>query len=1009
MMVNDPLGFGNLPTQQTGPGGVVVQPPPLVLGPPAPAPTSAPRVVDRQAYLQEQLDFQRSMREAAAKRKADLARAFASEEWRQKLGGAIQTGIGVGEQGLADRTLAEREVQRRRLADPGTPAYENLVAQQQRYGRPLTPTEEVEQGIRQPVGLTGLAAPAYRAARTEIPYADRVAELSGKAGELAGRTIVNLAGGLPVAVANALSPVKPEDVGGAVGKVVAESLIPTEVWMAALELVPGVGTVPDLIRMAKRGAPEALTALAKVADGETMQRFTRALADETGAATPEKIVPDSVRALLTKRGQKASTYQVVRKAKEPISEADLAARWAALPESTQKLIASMADVIPANAERKVIVGAGRARQIAKSQEAVLNTRGLPADERARAVAGALRGKIIPGVEPIRARFTQQEADEIYAVMDNAVDSKKILGVEYARAESAMNLLFHGERLPGFPGPDNLMPNEIKLLGRIYGPEFETVLPRTLEERSRWAQAIDILAMPRAIQSAIDFSAPGRQGIILGIRNPDYWFQAWKRQFQAAKSEEGFARVANEIRSDPDFEDAVKHGVDFTDIGGGEQAEEGFVSAHDWIQKGKYNPVAASGRAYTGFLDYLRVKSYGRGARRLRHTAEKHTWDTERLEAALDNWGHFTNVASGRGDLGALNKFTPALNALLFSPRFFVSRPQTVWQLVKPGQDPAVRQMVFENLGLVGALGTTLLATLKMTGAADVELNPQSTDFGKVRVGNQRIDFFAGFQPLIRYTAQIATRTRKDPYAKENVSAPAWTSIRRFIRSKLSPAGAVGWDFVIEGGKDYEGKEILGDNWQTNLSLYAIDRVAPIGLQDIHEGYQEAGIVGAAVGTLSLTGLSVQSYSPKEQQQAMADLEAAGINVTYVDDEATIRVPQLEKDWQSPKWHALFADDFNELGDTTRFEYVNNMREAYVDYWWDKKGDVSGVGEKQRRADIGAAFEKADSIKRWRDNEQAERLLEWERHPELLLEAVRTGLETLNKDERKILDDAGLLK
>ena len=967
-MVNDPLRFGDLepttPYYIAKPGSPSA-PPPLRLTAPAPAPAPRPQVVDRQAYLRQQLQ-QRDMRERLLREQQQLL-----EEQRP----TRETNA----RGAMRQTFAKEPPAQ--LAGPLRAAYD--VA---RTDIPDVIRDPVRKVVSESLQTTLAGGPQARAISEvagQIPYVKRVTDI-------------------------------PNQVREKIADVAADLVVPVEVWDTMLTLLPAAKarTIPELMAAISVGDVDVVRALrkagAKFGESETVERAIKGLASERGALEPEKVVPDSVRSLLTKRGQKASTYQVTRKAKEPISEAELAARWESLKPSTQKLITALADVVPTGAERKTIVGAGRARQIAKSQEAVLATRGLPADERAHAIATALKGKIIPGVEPVRTRFTQAATDEIFQDLDDAVDTKAILGVEYARAQSAMNLLFYGERIPGFPGPDNLMPSEVKLLGRIYGPEFEAVLPRTPEELSNWTKAVDIASIPRAIQASLDFSAPGRQGLILGVRNPDYWFQAWKRQWRAAfGGERGWEAVGNEIRSDKHFEDAVQHGVDFTDIGGGATAEEAFVS--HWVES--IPGVKESGRAYTAFLDYLRLKSYGRGADRIRRTAVKHAadWPADRLNTALDEWGYFVNVASGRGDLGALNKFTPALNAAFFSPRFFVSRPQTIWQLVKPGQDPAVRQMVFENLGLVAGLGTTLLATLKMTGAADVELDPRSTDFGKIRVGPQRIDFFAGFQPLVRYTAQIATRTRVDPYAKENVPTSAWGGVQKFIRSKLSPVGAVGWDFVIAKGRTYEGKEIVGDRPEISVPKYLLDRMTPIGLQDIYEGYTTAGLPGAAGALLSLAGAAVQTYSPTERQDAIQRLEAAGINVTYVDEKAQIRVPQLERDWQSPKWHSLFAADFAELGDTTKYEYANNLRDAYVDYWWGKKGDTTGVGEAQRKRDIGEAFERADSVKQWRKNEAAERLAEWKRNPQLLLDAVRSGLETLNQDEEKILREAGLVR
>ena len=68
-------------------------------------------------------------------------------------------------------------------------------------------------------------------------------------------------------------------------------------------------------------------------------------------------------------------------------------------------------------------------------------------------------------------------------------------------------------------------------------------------------------------------------------------------------------------------------------------------------------------------------------------------------------------------------------------------------------------MVARDLAIFVGTGVSILAALKLSGAADVEVDPRSANFGKVRVGNTRLDFWCGYTPIARLAAQLMTEAR----------------------------------------------------------------------------------------------------------------------------------------------------------------------------------------------------------------------------------------------------------
>jgi hypothetical protein len=125
--------------------------------------------------------------------------------------------------------------------------------------------------------------------------------------------------------------------------------------------------------------------------------------------------------------------------------------------------------------------------------------------------------------------------------------------------------------------------------------------------------------------------------------------------------------------------------------------------------------------------------------------------------------HFT----GRADLPAFpdgpgaEKATAVLNGAFFSPRFTISRFQSVEDalgVIKSHDSLAAREAPSDMVKFVGA-GLSILALAKLAGAK-VEDDPRSSGFGKMRVGDTTVELWGGMQPIGRYTAQLITGQSK---------------------------------------------------------------------------------------------------------------------------------------------------------------------------------------------------------------------------------------------------------
>lgn len=672
-----------------------------------------------------------------------------------------------------------------------------------------------------------------------------------------------------------------------------------------------------------------------------------------------------------------------------------------LPTVNEKITSMMKDAVMLTpAQRKAFTEAGRLRQ-AQGVTDALKGPGSTTD-RALNARAAQRGKIIPAIKPIGGQLTAPEINDAFSQIDQAFDAGRITTFEHPNATSALNLLFYGTRLPGEEKlPLNLMKHERTLLGRILGPEFADALPKTREQLTLWQKAVDIATVPRALMASLDVSAPGRQGIMLLPRNPKEWFGAWVPMIKAMGSEEYYLRRTSEMLSDPELVRLREGGLVITDVGGGKTASEEFISH----LAGRFPGVRMSERGYSMYLNELRASVAKKNLRYL----EKAGKATDENIAQTAGW---VNHFSGQGDLGAAGEYVPTLNAMFFSPKFLVSRPQAIWDLMKTGVSKEVRWQAAQNLGAFVGAGMATLAGLKMSGAAEVDIDPRSSDFGKVRVGNTRIDFWGGFQPIARMVVQASTGKRNTGALTEDISRTA--VVKRFFRGKLSPTVGVVWDTFVEKGKNFQGdmsnyKKMPFDS-EGGLSDAAVRLVIPLFIQGAIDGYREGGAKGAGLSLLGGAGLGVSSYEPSEttiKKEAKAEgqqqVEKYGATVK----DGKVWPNQLDEAWEKDSWRKAFSAAFPKFSAShpKPFTDLEEMKAAYVEYTLKEtlKGKPEpGKSLEETKLSVGRFFDAAEQVKAWKQLEFDTRMELYRAHPDALQAARDAGIEKLGEEERKAL-------
>jgi hypothetical protein len=446
-------------------------------------------------------------------------------------------------------------------------------------------------------------------------------------------------------------------------------------------------------------------------------------------------------------------------------------------------------------------------------------------------------------ENIGNKLTPQEQTHLF----EQVRSSNLKPFEKVNAQGALDNVLSGSRVP--------QKSELKLLERIFGPDLtNAIVDRMPSDKTLGEKVLDVANVPKTLISSFDLSAPLRQGWALTLSKPKQAITAFADSLKAFANPDTAAKIDAELRSRPtsalhnEFQLYLPNlQSKLTKLG---DREENFMSnlaeKIPVIGKG----VKASERAYVTYLNKLRADVFDSTAQKFSEQGiDPNSAEGKNVYGHLARW---INIATGRGEVKLLGKdlseAAPFLNAALFSPRLNASRVQLLNPVTYAKLPPQVRQEAIKSM--VAATGAAVgLISLAKAGGADVSVDPRSSDFLKIKVGNQSVDILGGFQQFARLYANLATgQVTTNGVTKDQSRAK---TAGRFLRSKLSPDASLLVDLMA--GQDFAGRPF---DWKSAIG----QRTAPLVLQDIISAIKDNGAAGGALALPGIVGAGVQTSS-----------------------------------------------------------------------------------------------------------------------------------------------------
>lgn len=414
---------------------------------------------------------------------------------------------------------------------------------------------------------------------------------------------------------------------------------------------------------------------------------------------------------------------------------------------------------------------------------------------------------------------------------------------------------------------------------------EAVPPVGGTEKESWFNAVNNAA--RASQASFDFSFPFRQGAGYTGRKP--WRDAWGEMRRAGWSDEAAQALEAEMRQRDLFKPVVepmrgKSGKVIIDKATGQPklitrpsfAEDAGLDLltheeymkSDLIQKiwGVRRGVNVSNRAYAAFANKVRADAFEELVDRF----TKLGVDPRQNMEVARHIAQMVNTGTGRGSLKILDKNLDFFNKILFSPKFMASRINMFQNAFNPQRalaaakgDIVSKELMKEAWKQLGSVTGTwaTIAMLSNWAGAEVNMNPLSSDFGKVKInGRVRLDFGSGLQQYMVLPIRIAmgqqtssTNESTYTYGSKYGLPTMRDAVTDFGANRLAPLFSL-------------ASKVLDASNKRPVSVFdnTIRTVTPFTAQTLMEVLQEDPGLIPIVMPPAIVGAGVQIYDERGQ-------------------------------------------------------------------------------------------------------------------------------------------------
>ena len=468
---------------------------------------------------------------------------------------------------------------------------------------------------------------------------------------------------------------------------------------------------------------------------------------------------------------------------------------------------------------------------------------------------------------LKVGVTRAEAKEIFDLSKKASESRKKAD-ENGNFPSEQDRLQYGMDAVNLENYVNELKRDAKEI-RFSDDKLQFIKEKVI---------IDLPGTMKSLVSSLDNSFFGRQGIktLLDFKTSKIWvksfLKSWKDIGLELRGKDAINLIKADIYSRPN---ALNGKYDAGDYSLNVLNEEAFPTSIPERIPLFGRLFKASESAYSGGALRMRADL----ADRMIKIAEDNGVNTLNRDEAR-GLGRLVSSMTGRGSIG---KFAPAskeINVILFSIRFVKSNFDT---LTAHMTDPVVRKNkvarkeASQSLLRIIATTSLILMIAKMFNPDDVDEDPRSANFGKIRIFNKWTDITGGMGALVRLAFRIMPSYHDGQWGQWSKSSTGnWTNLREggfgssdawdllvndLFNNKLSPVAQ-----LFKGA--ITGEFFGGEKFTPSKAIY--QGTVPLSIQSLNE-FMNDPTAEFVLGSMIFEGLgfSVSSYpEPNEKSKAI---------------------------------------------------------------------------------------------------------------------------------------------
>jgi hypothetical protein len=520
------------------------------------------------------------------------------------------------------------------------------------------------------------------------------------------------------------------------------------------------------------------------------------------------------------------------------------------PEIVKEMTDAIRKLKPLQTQQKAQWSKQYAQKFGRSEKAYQKVGGEAGAEAATKAMGGKMERTPFNYEPIRQAFSQEKIDYLF---DEVMRSPLLRQGERLTAKEGLKAIFSQE------GTNLPQAKSLYYLSRVFGKDLVSSIRKNWDT---WDKAkhhlTEVVNIPRSLKASYDASAPFRQGLYL-VGRKEFWGSV-KEMFKLMEGKGNYEALMKEIAQHENYQWAKDSGLEITEMPSKSgthfyeprKSKTGKVLEQILEEKPKDMPmreeqfyseiaekipgVGWSGRVYTGFLNKLRFDTFNS----LVKDAERLGKKPQNNPKMVQDIATFINSATGRGKLKArdIHSF---LNTFFFSPRLIKARIDMLNPVYYAKLHPYARKQALKSLFTVLGAGSTVLGLVKAFNLGELEGDPSSADFAKIKVGNTRVDIWGGNQQFIVPLWRIKGISRYDVAL-------------RSLEYKESPPFA--FLTALMKGKDEKGKPV-------KVKDEALEMIYPLFLKDVADiAKDDPDLI--PLSFLGAIGFGLQTYEKRKK-------------------------------------------------------------------------------------------------------------------------------------------------